>query len=505
MSVSRRNLLRGTGLAGAALVTGSLVNGVSEAFAAAPALVHPGMLHTAADLTRVRASLAAGDAVVTAGWQRLTGNGRSHSTWKPRPLATVVRGGTGQNYSQFYFDVHAAYQNALHWRISGEAAHGDAARDILNAWSRTLTVVTGNADRFLAAGIYGYQLANAAELMRGYPGFDLAAAQTLLRNVFLPLNESFLDKHNDACITNYWANWDLCTVASVMAIGIVGDDRTLFDRAVAYFKGGAGNGAVRNAIPFLHGDLGQWQESGRDQGHTVLGIGLMGAICEMAWNQGVDLYGYDDNRFLKGAEYVARYNLGQDVPFTTYRWGNGQRCNPLEQTVISAASRGQQRPVWESVFHHYVNRRGLAAPNVAAMAAAVRAEGGGGDYGAASTGYDQLGFGTLMFTRPRTEVASARVTSSPTVTVSAGRSHRPAARKPATSSNAAPSPGLVLAGNASGPSLDLAGNESGPIGGHTGGASLLAGVVGATAAAAAGGAMLLRLRTRRKGDHRGPE
>ena len=42
-----------------------------------------------------------------------------------------------------------------------------------------------------------------------------------------------------------------------------------------------------------------------------MGIGLMGAFCEMAWNQGVDLYGYDDNRFLKAAQYVAKYNLGE--------------------------------------------------------------------------------------------------------------------------------------------------------------------------------------------------
>ena len=100
---------------------------------------------------------------------------------------------------------------------------------------------------------------------------------------------------------------------------------------------GAGNGSIAHAIPFLHGDLGQWQESGRDQGHTVMGVGLLGTICEMAWNQGVDLYGYDDNRFLKGAEYVARYNLGRDVPFTTYKWGTGRNCAPREQTEVSAA------------------------------------------------------------------------------------------------------------------------------------------------------------------------
>ena len=50
----------------------------------------------------------------------------------------------------------------------------------------------------------------------------------------------------------------------------------------------------------------------------ISAVGLAGAICQMAWNQGDDLFGADDNRFLKGAEYVAKYNLGSDVPYTVY-------------------------------------------------------------------------------------------------------------------------------------------------------------------------------------------
>jgi hypothetical protein len=51
------------------------------------------------------------------------------------------------------------------------------------------------------------------------------------------------------------------------------------------------------------------------------------------------------------------------------------------------------------IHHHYVVRKGLSAPNVTAMAAQRRPEGGGGDYGPNSGGFDQLGFGTLAFTR----------------------------------------------------------------------------------------------------------
>ena len=67
--------------------------------------------------------------------------------------------------------------------------------------------------------------------------------------------------------------------------------------------------------------------------------------------------------------------------------------------MISAASRGQDQPSWELVYNHYARRRGLPVPNITAYAKRVRVEGGGGDYGPNSGGYDQLGFGTLTHTR----------------------------------------------------------------------------------------------------------
>ncbi|MGW1342466.1 alginate lyase family protein [Kribbella sp. NPDC002412] len=394
--INRRTLLKGAAGAAVAATAGG------TAAAAAPAtFTHPGALHNWGDLNRAKVRVAAGDDPWLSGYNKLIANTHAQSTWQPNPQATIIRGGTGQNYGILYNDIHAAYQNALRWWITGSTAHGDCARNILNAWSATLTSVTGNADRFLAAGLYGYQFANVAELMRGYSGFDLARFKTMLLNVFYPLNNSFLINHNDACITNYWANWDLCTMNSILAIAILCDDGAKYDQAVDYFKNGAGNGAIRNAIPFVYDSegLAQWQEAGRDQGHTVMGIGQMGAFCEMAWNQGEDLYGYDNNRFLKAAQYVAKYNLGQDVPFTRYSWGTGQNCAYQEHTVISSASRGQLRPVWEMLHFHYTRRKFLSVPYISQMAALVRPEGGGGDYGSTSGGFDQTGFGTVMYAK----------------------------------------------------------------------------------------------------------
>lgn len=371
--------------------------------AMAQAFVHPGLLHTEADFTRMRAKVNANAQPWKGSWDLLVANSHSQLGYVARPTDTVVRGGTGQNYPQLYNDIAAAYQCALRWKISGDVAYANKSIDIMNQWSATLQHVTGNADRFLAAGIYGYQFANAAEIMRTYSGWaavDFTRFKNMMLNEFYPLCEDFLTNHNTACITNYWANWDQCNMAAILAIGVLCDRRDLYNRAINYFKTGAGNGAITKTVWYLHSStLGQWQESGRDQGHCTLGIGLMASFCEMAWNQGDDMYGYDSNRFMKGAEYVAQYNTGNTVPYTTYTWGTGQNCAQMSQTVISDASRGNIRPVWEMVYNHYANRMGLSVPGIAAYATLHRPEGGGGNYGTASGGYDQLGFGTLTFTR----------------------------------------------------------------------------------------------------------
>jgi hypothetical protein len=65
-----------------------------------------------------------------------------------------------------------------------------------------------------------------------------------------------------------------------------------------------------------------------------------------------------------------------------------------------------------------VNRRGLAAPWSKAFADLTAPEGGGGNYGPDSGGYDQLGYGTLAFSRDA--IASAVAPSGLTAIVTSG-------------------------------------------------------------------------------------
>ena len=370
--------------------------------------LHPGILNTEKDLERIKKAVERGEEPYLSGYNALISNSYAQIA-SPRAVETIVRGGDGSNFALLYQDTTRAYLCAIRWKISGDTLYAECAKDILNAWSATLKTVTGNADRYLTA-IYSYQMAAASELMRDYPGFEKERMKDMLLDVFYkPLTERFLysneygKDHNDAHIMNYWANWDLCNMAAAAAIGVFCDRRDIYERAIEYYKAGAGNGSIFNAVPKMYEatgntmnvPLGQWQEAGRDMEHTQLGIGLMAVLCEIAYNQGDDIYGWANNRLLYGAEYVAQYHLGQDVPFTEYNWYSG-RGSWSSQTVISG--RSGIRPIFEMIYNHYNKRKGLDTPGIEALLETVRPEGGAG--GHAST-FDQTGFGTLLYTRDR--------------------------------------------------------------------------------------------------------
>jgi hypothetical protein len=353
--------------------------------------VHPGLLFQREDLERMRASVSAGEEPYLAGWNRLRNEGRASVDYEPTPFAIVTRnsGGTGEGNTELRDDATRAFFNAVEWVVSEDEAHAQKSAEILNAWSATLTAIEGDADRFLAAGLYGYLLANAGEILRHtYDGWSEADADSFARmlvEIFYPLSHEFLETHAGSRVDHHFANWDAAQLVNIASIGVFADDRAMYDEAVDYFYNGAGNGNIMRAV--YDGETGQLQESGRDQAHAQLGIGLLAALCETAWNQGDDLYAAADNRLLKGFEYTAQYLLGYDVPFTTYM------DQSRTHTEISPVNREQRRPIYEMVLNHYTNRRGVLAPFTAELAEAIRPEGFHGDH---------PGFGTLLHTRPAT-------------------------------------------------------------------------------------------------------
>ena len=342
------------------------------------ALIHPGLLHTASDLDRIRQKLAAHAEPWTRGFEVLQRHPQSQSDWKLRgPAPSVVRG--SRSCASFDADGNAAYQNALMWALTGREAHVQKAVEILNAWSVALVEITGR-DKELGASLGAFKYVNAAELIRHtyrrWTPSEIARFEKMLRTVIAPVIRDFATFAN--------GNWDAGCEKTLLAIGVFCDDRDLCNRSVNYFLNGSGNGRLTH---YIINPAGQCQESGRDQQHTQLGLAHLAETCEIAWHQGVDLYGASENRLLRGFEYTAKYNLGQAVPFEAAR----DTTRKYFAKEISTKLRGTFRPIYEMIWNHYEKRAGLEAPLTRAVADKIRPEG-------AAFGADHPGFGTLLFT-----------------------------------------------------------------------------------------------------------
>lgn len=89
------------------------------------------------------------------------------------------------NYTNLANDAAAAYQLALRWKLSDEAEYGDAAKTILNAWAKNCKgIYRENGSLIdpneLLIAIQAYQLANAAEILRGYDNWGIRKSLRLL-------------------------------------------------------------------------------------------------------------------------------------------------------------------------------------------------------------------------------------------------------------------------------------------------------------------------------------
>jgi len=325
---------------------------------------HPGILHTQAELDFVEAQVAAGKQPWQGAWEELRNQGISQLDWQPKPSADVVRGAYNNpdvGGTNLMRDGAAAYTHAIGWCVTKDRAHADKTIEILNAYAATLNTVGGH-DAKLLVGMAGINYANAAEIVRhtydGWADDDQQRFEALLRTVFYPVIQDFYPSAN--------GNWDASMIQTMLAMGVFLDDRAMFDRAVDYYLAGAGNGAIGNYF----NEFGQCQESGRDQGHTQMGLGYLGCAAEIAWKQGVDLYAAADNRLLLGYEYTAKYNLGHDVPYEPYRSYEGR----YHYRAISQKGRGRFSSIYERVYHHYHVRMGLEMPFTRQVVEKIRPE-----------------------------------------------------------------------------------------------------------------------------------
>ena len=111
--------------------------------------VHPGILHSTADLTRVKNLVAAETQPWYEAYQAFAADSHSSLSYSFTSACPVVtRDKTASLIvcmDQFASDSVAARQLALMWAITGTASYATKATTILSSWGSTLTIVNGSS------------------------------------------------------------------------------------------------------------------------------------------------------------------------------------------------------------------------------------------------------------------------------------------------------------------------------------------------------------------------
>lgn len=145
---------------------------------------------------------------------------------------------------------------------------------------------------------------------------------------------SYTDNSEVVSLTTRASNHETSFAQAKMAIGVFTDDQAIFDSGKDQWLW------LLKRYIYPSGQLG---ETCRDCAHSEMGlIGLIEG-AEIAWKQGVDLYGAENSRLSVGTEWYAQTLLG--IP-------QSSSCG----TINCSGTGNGKIAGWEIGFNHYRNR-----------------------------------------------------------------------------------------------------------------------------------------------------
>ena len=332
----------------------SLCSYVINAQQAKSPFVHPGLTHTLEDLERIKSNVQAGNAPWIDGWNKLCKESDAGPEYKPSAGSTV--GGSDGTRQRAYRDAQAAYYNFLRWYVTGNIDHAECAVNIINAWANSIqSPVTGQLFMLSVEPFI-----RVAELLQLYPGWkdsDIERFKFVAREYFYPPCRDFRNEFGS------WPGWDAPANSDCLYIGILLDDEDMVNDAIDYYKNGKGGGCVTNGIVFGRQPI----EMGRDQPHVNIGLDAYAEFCQVLWNQGIDMFSYEDNLLLKGFEYFSQFNLNNDVEWEPIKHGDHIFYYPAPSSNAPLSLPNNRITGNELIYHHYVDRMGLEATYLRAM------------------------------------------------------------------------------------------------------------------------------------------
>ncbi|EXK33453.1 hypothetical protein FOXG_02676 [Fusarium oxysporum f. sp. lycopersici 4287] len=354
---------------------------------------HPGLWHSHNDLEVMRNGVLKGLDPWKSGYEQFANSSFSQSSYKMNGPYAVISRGSISNYTSFSNDARAAYQNAIMWYITKDQAHWDRSTTILDSWGTNLTNIIGT-DRSLLIGIEGTLFANAAEIMRWEGGWTEVGAKWQggqgfsIQLYWLFLKQSLIIGQ---------ANYGIASIKALMDYAVYLEDVSAYNFAIWSWK----NDWCAGIDATINSKTGQNSESGRDQGHVMSGLGWLALAARTSKTQGYDLFGYGNNLLLKGAEYAAKYNLNETVPYDS-KWrrcesvlvnGPWQNISEFNRGIVQEVSGVVKKApaVWD-LLYYTSEAKGLNNQWTTKAKEAYDAAGG-----EVVTGGDMPGFGDLLW------------------------------------------------------------------------------------------------------------
>lgn len=213
-----------------------------------------------------------------------------------------------ENRAAFENDGLASLYQALQWYLTGYDQYAKNSMDIMRAWATTHKRCGGTTPHIMVGDVAMY-MATAADILRScYTGWD-NSLNNLLKDYFMNVLWVNLrgNKDNKKLEVLHSANQGAIEIRGALAIAVFLDDKEMFDNVMDAALYHPAAGLISNTLP-----SGQFADFGRDMGHAGGMLMDWAKTAEIAWNQGVDLYGFLDNRLKNCIEYFCEYNMTDD-------------------------------------------------------------------------------------------------------------------------------------------------------------------------------------------------
>jgi hypothetical protein len=180
--ISRRSFEKLVVSAGASLLVPTFARADTDG-----GFVHPGMLHSSADLARMQGGVRDRSQPILSGFEAMSASAESQLSYKRKGASAEISRNPNSHAGDFEQDANAAYQCSLMWTITGDARYAQLAMAILDDWAATLKSISG-ADAVLCAALGGFKMVNAAEILRYthalWPYAKVRQFEELLRSAF---------------------------------------------------------------------------------------------------------------------------------------------------------------------------------------------------------------------------------------------------------------------------------------------------------------------------------